>query len=79
MGEPGDINGAEMVGEGGEEPGRLAAELLLHVQHWQQVPDLDFVVRPCSCKARTMRVHIHGENRTTCMALQTAERPLMQE
>ena len=44
MGEPGDVDGAEVVGEGGEKLGRVAAQLLLHVQHRQQVPDLDLVV-----------------------------------
>ena len=44
VGEPGYVDGAEVVGEGGEQLGRVAAQLLLHVQHRQQVPDLDLVV-----------------------------------
>ncbi len=44
VGEPGYVDGAEVVGEGGEQLGRVAAQLLLHVQHRQQVPDPDLVV-----------------------------------
>ncbi len=66
MGEAGDIDGAEVVGEGGEQLGRAGAQLLLHVQHREQIPYLDLVVRAGGREARPMRMHVYGEYGTAC-------------